>query len=88
MEEFLLIGVLGDQSVNIDIYGEGQCAHLEQVDKIVLMGAELVENDYVLNEVEIEVRALLLCPSLAEMKQKDRLAAVEIKSEDAVNAHQ
>lgn len=52
------------------------------------MGAELVENDHVLNEVEIEVRALLLRPSLAEMKQEDRLAAVKIEPEDAVNAHQ
>ena len=52
------------------------------------MGTKLVKNDHVLNEVEIEVRALLFRPSLAEMKKEDRLATVEIEPEYAVNAHQ
>ena len=40
------------------------------------MGTELVENDDVLDEVEIKVRALLFCPFLTNMIEEDCLATV------------
>ena len=88
LEEFLLVRIFRDQSVNIDINREGQRAYLEQVDKIILMSTKLVKNHYILDEIEVKVRALLLGPSLAEMEQENGLAAVQIEAEDAVDAHQ
>jgi hypothetical protein len=40
------------------------------------MSAELVEYDDILDEIEVKVGALLLSPSLTQVKQKDSLATV------------
>ena len=51
------------------------------------MSTELVENDHILDEVKVEVGALLFCPLLSDMIEKDCLATVQIKPKDAINAH-
>ena len=86
--ELLLIGVLRDEPVDVHVDRERQGAHLEQVDQVTLLRADLVEEDHVLDEVEVEVGALLLRPLLPDVQQEDSLAAVEVESEDAVDAHQ
>lgn len=52
------------------------------------MRVKLVEDDNVLNEVKVEVGALLFSPSLAQVHEKHSLSTVKIEHKDAVYTHQ
>ena len=52
------------------------------------MRAKLIKDDHVLDEVQVEVGALLLGPALPQVQEEDSLAAIQVESEDAVDAHQ
>ena len=48
----------------------------------------LTRDNSAYDEVQVEVGALLLGPALPQVQEEDSLAAIQVESEDAVDAHQ
>ena len=84
--EHLLERIERDEAVHRHSHIERDPADLEEREQVIDRVTIGIENHHILGEVEIELRAEFFDGLVAQLKQENGLAAVQVEAVDAVDA--